>query len=44
MDDEVRTPELRDPFLVPVLEKLSMADRDKLVALMGGWPIVPSDD
>lgn len=34
----------RDPFLVPVLEKLNAADRDKLVALMGGWPIVPSDD
>lgn len=34
----------RDPFMTPILERLSNADRDALSALMGGWPIVPSDD
>jgi hypothetical protein len=34
----------RDPFLVPILEKLDQASLHQLSALMGGWPIVPSDD
>lgn len=42
-EDFTATP-YRDPFMVPILEKLSAADRDTLAALMGAWPIVPSDD
>lgn len=33
----------RDPFLVPVLEKLDHASLKQLAALMGAWPIVPAD-
>lgn len=34
----------RDPFMTPILEKLSAADRDALLQLMGGWPITPEPD
>lgn len=44
LEPTYRAEPYRDPFLTPILEKLDQADRDKLVALMGGWPIIPSDD
>lgn len=29
----------RDPFLVPVLEKLDQASLEKLSRILGGWPV-----
>ncbi len=44
LTDTYQAAPYRDPFMVPILEKLNTADRDALVALMGGWPIIPNDD
>lgn len=31
----------RDPFLVPVIEKLDQASLDVLSRILGGWPVGP---
>lgn len=33
----------RDPFLVPVLEKLDQASLETLSRILGGWPVNPDD-
>lgn len=42
LEPTYRAQPYRDPLMTPVLEKLSQADRDALIALMGGYPIDPS--
>lgn len=39
----LRTDPVRDPFLVPVLEKLDQASLKQLSAILGAWPILPTD-
>jgi hypothetical protein len=39
LTDTFRAKPYRDPFLVPVLEKLAQADLDTLSRILGGWPI-----
>jgi hypothetical protein len=40
--DTYRANPYRDPFLVPVLEKLAQSDLETLSRILGGWPI-PDD-
>jgi hypothetical protein len=42
LTDTYRANPYRDPFLVPVLEKLAQSDLETLSRILGGWPI-PDD-
>lgn len=42
LEPDFRPEPYRDPFMVPVLEKLDKATRDDLIRLLGGYPIDPS--
>lgn len=42
LEPDYRAEPYRDPFLVPVLEKLDQASLETLNRLMGGWP-TPGD-
>lgn len=41
LEPEYRAEPYRDPFMVPVLEKLDAATRDDLLRLLGGYPVAP---